>query len=107
MINIYLNQVERELDDLVLRQKATNDMLRIAEDTYSTIEETDGHEALKLVSLFNVLKRQNELEIIQKNIELANKTIKNLHLVRRTQWKERTIERTADDLEYGGSDPSI
>lgn len=107
MINIYLNQVERELDELLALQKTTNDFLRIAEDTYTAIDETEGHEALKIISLFNVLKRQNELEVIQKNIELTNKTIKNLHLVRRTQWKERTIERTADDLEFGTRDPSV
>lgn len=100
MINIYLNQVERELDDLLVLQKKTNDFLRIAEDLYTVLEETEGHDALKMISLFNVLKRQNELETIQKNVELANKTIKSLHNVRRTQWKERIVERTSDDIEF-------
>lgn len=107
MINIYLNQVERELDDLLVLQKVTNDYLRIAEDVYSVIDTTEGHPALEIIALFNVLKRQNELEVIQKNIELANKTIKDLHNVRRLQWKERKVERTADELEFGSGDSTL
>jgi|SRR5215217_1456163 len=107
MINIYLNQVERELDALLVLQKQTNDHLRIAEDLYTVIDETSNHDALAVVALFNVIKRQNELESIQKNVELANKTIKNLHNVRRIQWKERTVERTADELEFGSNDSTL
>lgn len=99
MINIYLNQVERELDTLLDLQKTTNDFLRIAEDVYSAIDETEGHEALKLIALFNVEKRQNELEVIQRNIELANNTIKSMHTVRRARWKEKNFERTTEEPE--------
>lgn len=98
MINIYLNQVEKELDQLLLHEKNINDHLRIAENIYSVIEKTsDEHTALRLVTLFNVIKRQNELEAIQKNIQLAQSTIKDIHTVRITQRKERKIEQTDDN----------
>jgi hypothetical protein len=99
MINIYLNQVEKELDQLLVLQKSTNDYLRIAEDIYSVIEPTENHEALKTIALFNVIKRQAELTAIESNIELAHKTIKDLHNVRRTQRKERSIEQRTEDFE--------
>ena len=98
MINIYLNQVEKELDQLLILQKSTSDYLRIAEDISSVIEKTPDHDALKIITLFNVVKRQTELIAIEANIELANKTIKDLHNVRRTQRKERSIEQRAEEL---------
>lgn len=94
MINIYLNQVEKELDLLLLHQKNTVDHLRIAEDIYSVITKSDDHVALEIIALFNVVKRQNELEAIQKNLELAQQTIKDLHNARLKTRKEHAIERT-------------
>lgn len=101
MINIYLNQVEKELDKMLLHEKNINDQLRIAEDVYSVIEKAeDTHIALKIIALFNVLKRQTELEAIQKNIQLAQKTIKEIHTVRINQRKERKIGQTNDNEEF-------
>lgn len=96
MINIYLNQAEKELDQMLARQKNINDYLRIAQDIYSVLEETEGHDAIKIIALFNVLKREIELEALEKNIELAQKTIKDLHNVRIQERKERIVERSND-----------
>ena len=97
MLNIYLNQVEQELDQLLILQKMTSDFLRIAEDIYSVIDASLDHDALKVVALFDIARRQAELTSIEVNIELAHQTIRDLHNIRRTQRKERSIEQRDDE----------
>lgn len=106
MINIYLNQVEKELDQLLIHEKNVNDQLRIAQDIYTAIEAIqEDHIALKTVLLFNVIKRQNELEAIQENIALAQRTIKDIHTVRINQSKERKIGQVNDNEEFKSEFP--
>lgn len=90
MINIYLNQVEKELDFMHEQEKEIYEQLRIAEDIFHASEEgSSSREALKIVSLFGVLRYQAELASLKTKISAAQTAIASIHKLKLKEKEER------------------
>jgi hypothetical protein len=94
MINVYLNQIEHELDNLILQQKTVHGKLRIRQDIHLGIEHSEVHEALKIAILYSIIKYKSELHSLNTRIDAANNAIKNLHQLRHKEKEEAVYDRT-------------
>lgn len=94
MINVYLNQVEKELDQLLLAQKEIHDKLRVKQDTYSAIEDSENKTALRIFVLYTILQHKSELHSLNTRIDAAKTAIKELHRLRQKDKEDTIYERS-------------
>lgn len=96
MINVYLNRIEKELDNLLIEQKVINDELRIVQDVYSAIEKAEAYAALRISILYSIIKFKSDLSAVNKKIDASYNAIKELHKLNAKEKKERLYEREQD-----------
>lgn len=99
MINVFLNQMEKDLDSLIANQKDAHDKLRVRQDIYIAIEASEDHAALKIVILYSILKYKSELHSLNTRIDAANNAIKELHQLRHKDKDEIVYERSEPEAQ--------
>lgn len=99
MINVFLNQIEKDLDALILAQKDVHDKLRVRQDIYVAIEPSEDHEALKIAILYSIMKYKSELHSLNTRIDAANQAIKELHKLRHKDKEEIVYERSEPEAQ--------